>query len=54
MRIYRVNTEHWRYGQNFSHMKILAKTCEEAIKRAKRKMQNGERVESVELLASTD
>lgn len=52
--IYKVNTEHSRWGKNFSSEKIAAFTCEQAIKKAKRNFQSGERVESVERLATAE
>jgi hypothetical protein len=54
MRIYKVYVEHKTYGMNWSSMKVDARTCEEAIKKAKKELSTRERVESVELLASTD
>lgn len=46
--IYKVNTEHSRWGKNFGGEKVAAYTCEQAIQKAKRNFQRGERVESVE------
>lgn len=52
--IYKVNTEHSRWGKNFSSERVAAFTCEQAIAKAKRTFSPGERVESVERLASAD
>jgi hypothetical protein len=54
MRIYQVNTEHVVVGRNYSSYKIAARTCEEAIAKAKKEFMPAERLESVELLASED
>src|SRR5438132_1646620 len=54
MRIYKVNIEHRKYGRNWGGKKIAARTCEEALKKAKKGMWPSERVESIELLAAED
>jgi hypothetical protein len=54
MRIYKVHIEHKRFGRNWSSSKVEGKTFDEAVKKAKRDMTKQERIESVELLASTD
>jgi len=54
MRIYKIMIEHSRFGLKFSSVSLAAKSCEEAIKKANKKMRKNERVESVELLASED
>ena len=54
MRIYKVNIEHATYGQNWSRTKVAARSFDEAVKFAKRKLERRERIESVELLASSD
>jgi hypothetical protein len=54
MRIYKINIEHKRFGRNWSSEKFQGRTFDEAVKAAKRGLNNGERIESVELLASTD
>jgi hypothetical protein len=54
MRIYKVNIEHKKFGENFSSVKVIARTAEEAIKKAKRTFHSYERVEDVELLASAE
>ena len=51
--IYKVSTTHSRYGDNWASYKIAARNCEEAIRKAKREFMRGERIESVNLLAST-
>ena len=54
MRIYKINIEHTRYGKNWSSTKEEGRTFTETVKRAEKALQRGERIESVELLASTD
>lgn len=54
MRIYKVNIEHTRYGRNWSSEKVEGRNFNEAVKRAQKSMSKQERIESVELLASTD
>jgi hypothetical protein len=55
MRIYKVNTEHVKFGRNFSKVNVAARTCEEAIRKAKSHFYSKqERVESVELVAEAD
>ena len=50
--IYRINTSHRMYGEGWGSYSVAARTCEEAIRMAKREFISGERVESVNLLAS--
>jgi hypothetical protein len=52
MRIYEVNIEHKKAGLNWRSEKVAANTAEEAIKKIK--FESFERLESIELLASTD
>lgn len=54
MRIYEVNIEHKTHGTNWTSVKIAADTADEAIRLAKINFKSYERLESVELLASTD
>lgn len=54
MRIYKINIEHKRYGRDWSSRNVSARTCEEAIKKAKAEFSTQERVESCELLAADD
>lgn len=56
MRIYQVNIErkHKHYGLNWAKQKVEGRTFDEAIRKVKREMTKQERIESVELLASTD
>ena len=54
MRIYLIHTEHMTYGRNWANVKVAARTCEEAMRLARKEMGSRERVESVELLAATD
>jgi hypothetical protein len=54
MRIYKINIEHTTHGLNWSSVKVAAKTAEQAIRAAKKNFNRGERVESVELIASVD
>jgi len=54
MRIYKVNFESKKWGSNWSCKKVAASTCEVAIRKAKKGEPAHVRVESVELLASTD
>lgn len=51
MKIYRIKTEHSRWGANYSHYNVAASTAEEAIKKAKKEFGSGERVEEIQLLA---
>ena len=51
--IYKVNTAHNRFGNNWGSYKVAARNCEEAIRKAKREFIRGERLESIDLLAST-
>lgn len=54
MRIYKVNIEHIRYGNNWSSKNVHAKNFEELLRKSKKFLRVGERIESVELLASTN
>lgn len=55
MRIYQVVIEHVRWGRNFTSTRIAARTCAEAIRKAKSEFQSrNERVESVQILAESD
>lgn len=51
--IYKINTRHSRYGNNWGAYKVAARNADEAIIKAKREFTRGERLESLELLAST-
>jgi len=50
VRIYRVNIEHRRFGFNWNSRKVVARDCEDALKKVKRGLERGEKVESVQLL----
>lgn len=52
MRIYKINIEHKTDGFNWRDVKVAARTAEEAIKKVR--FASYERLESIELLASTD
>ena len=54
MRIYKVHTEHTKWGRNFNSYRVSAKSCEQAIRKVKKHFVYRERVESVELLAAED
>lgn len=54
MRIYKIYTEHKQHGHNYDSYKVAAETCEQAIARVKKEFGEGERLQSIELLASTD
>jgi hypothetical protein len=55
MRIYKVNIEHKVWGRNYSNTSVLARTCEEAIRKAKSRFDSRQwRVESVELVAEAE
>lgn len=51
--IYKVHTAHIRWGNNWSSYKVAARSADEAIRKVKREFIRGERLESLELLAST-
>lgn len=54
MRIYLIGIEHKTHGLNWSSVRVLAKTAEQAIQKAKRTFSKGERLESVELIAEAE
>lgn len=54
MRIYRVDIEHKEFGRNYDSHDIAAGNFDELVKRVKIRLKDGERIESVELLASED
>jgi len=54
MRIFKILTEHKRWGTNWSSYKVAARTAEEAIRKVKKEFCSGERVQAVEFLASAD
>lgn len=54
MRIYKVNLEHVQEGLNWSSVKVAAKNFHVAVEKAKKTMKSFERIESVELVATTD
>ena len=54
VRIYKVNTEHKRWGFNYDSFKVHAATFKLAVKEAERKLHPNERIESTTLLATTD
>jgi hypothetical protein len=51
--IYKVHTAHSRFGNNWGSYKVSARNADEALRKAKRKYIRGERLQSLELLAST-
>jgi len=51
--IYKVGTEHIRWGSNWASYTIAARNGEEAVRKAKKEFNSGERLESLQLLAST-
>jgi len=53
MNIYKVNTEHTKHGPNWNSYKVAARNADEALRKAKHGFIRGERLESLELLAST-
>jgi hypothetical protein len=54
MRIYKLKIEHKTYGLNWSSTKVVARTFEEAVRKTKRELSSRERIESVELQATTE
>ena len=54
MRIYEVNIEHKKYGMNWAREKIDARSFDEAVRKVKKLLTKSERIESMELLASTE
>jgi hypothetical protein len=54
MRIYKINVESVEHGCNFRTEKIAAKTFKEAVRKAEKLLYSNERIESIELIASTD
>ncbi len=53
MRIFEVGTE-LRGLTNYASYKVLARTAEEAVKKVKKEFLSGERVESIQPLATAD
>lgn len=54
MRIYKIDIEHTSYGRNYNRTKVDARTFDEALRKAKKILNRGERIESITLLESTD
>lgn len=54
MKIYKVGTAHSRWGSNWGSYNVAARTAEEAIRKAKKQFVSGERVDTVQLLATAD
>jgi len=54
MRIYKINIEHAKVGLNWSAYKVAAPSFEKALQHARKQLQSFERIESIELLESTD
>lgn len=54
MRIYKINVEHKRLGTNWASINVVAKTADEAIKKAKSTFKVYEILESAELLAEAE
>lgn len=54
MRIYKVNIEHTKFGRNFSGETVSAETFKQAVNKVEKLLRSSERIESVELLASTN
>jgi hypothetical protein len=54
VRIYKINTEHKRWGFNYDSFKVHAATFKLAMKKAERRLSPSERIESMTLLAATD
>ncbi|MCU1301757.1 MAG: hypothetical protein JWQ87_2041 [Candidatus Sulfotelmatobacter sp.] len=54
MRIYKVNIEHADHGLNYTSTQVAARNFEEAVSKAKKKLEHRESVESVELIAVAD
>lgn len=55
MRIYKVEIESTKWGPNWSSITVAARSCEEAIRKAKATFEHRHlRVQSVELLAQAD
>ena len=55
MRIYRATIEHKLYGQNHDSLKVCARTCEEALRKAKRSLNSSQlRIQEIELIASDE
>ena len=54
MRIYKIAIEHMTYGMNWSSEKVAARTFKEAVKQATKMLGPREKIESVELLESTE
>lgn len=54
MKIFKIYYEHLKYGLNFDSTKIAARTCEEALRKAKKDMSTVYRIQEIELLAESD
>ena len=54
VRIFLITTESRSWGLNWASYKIAARTADEAIKKAKKEFSSRERLQEIELLASTD
>lgn len=51
--IYEVHIESRNWGRQYRSLRILATTCDEAIRKAKRDFASHERLQSVDILATT-
>lgn len=54
MRIYKVNIEHRKYGMNWSHENVSGRTFYDVVRKVKKLLKSGERIESVELVATAE
>ena len=51
--IFKVKTRHTRYGNNWGSYKLSASNADDALSKAKKQFASYERLESIELVAST-
>ncbi len=54
IRIYKIHTEHIKWGLNYSSHNVAARSLEEALRKVKKDLVAGERAESVDLLGCED
>ena len=54
MRIYKINVEHEVEGLNYTSFKVSAKSFREAVAKASKRLESGEKIEAVVLLESAD
>jgi hypothetical protein len=54
MRIYEIVIEHKKFGSNWSSVKVIANTADEAVRKAKKNFVINERIQCIKLLASTN